>query len=236
MSACRPRSPLFYYTRVFQMNGGLRPEHNTISAFCKDGSSNEKGVNNTRAEVKVMWTDPKDRGIGQDVMLIIECNLDGFEKKAIDKIPLRPEPQLSSGNFSSEAITSDTRTPKSATQTVPIFKPLYLDLSFEHDLGMVSTSSSGLVPLNFWFVSTDLPVAVQKPTKDKVSMAVCLSPTFYDNEGEMPLRKWVEWREHMRNLGVERVNWYGRSEDMGVFVNSYNKLQGMKDVFRSVNT
>lgn len=124
---------------------------------------------------------------------------------------------------------------------------ILLDFSFEFDFGTVETTSSGPRQLNFWFTASNFPVRFEKP-KEHVTMAACLSPAFYhrsdDEQGadgangkgrkEMTLMRWLEWREHMRLLGVERVNWYGRHRNMRDFVDLYNDLQGTQDTFRSV--
>lgn len=120
---------------------------------------------------------------------------------------------------------------------------LVLDFSFVLDLGSVETTSSGPVHLNFQFQSSNLTMQLDEP-KEYVTMAACLSPAFFDEveeegkgkgkKGSMPILRWIEWREHMRHLGVERVNWYGRHAGMREFVDAHNELRGTKDTFRSV--
>lgn len=160
--------------------------------------------------MKVLWTDYRDRGIDQDALLFVEC----------DATPLLAHHfGLSSALPSSSSFT--------ATDVLALNTVSY-DFAFEHNLGEVETSTSGKVPLVQWYTAMDVQVQVSKPL-ERTEMTACLSPAFYD---KMPLLKWLEWREHMRRIGTERVAWYGREESMGRFVEEYNKLSGTKDVFR----
>lgn len=176
-------------------------------------------------------------------MFIIECDAGPF--LAGESESTRPS--------SAEALMPDTNgdvsveKPKKSLDRDEVMdrlqRGLVLDFSFVLDLGLVETTSSGPVKLKFHFQSPNLTIQIDE-TKEHVTMAACLSPAFYDEmeeegnekgkKGNMPLLRWIEWREHMRHLGVERVNWSGRHIKMKDFVDTYNELQGTKDTIRSV--
>ena len=182
-----------------------------VSGWCKNSPSsipNAADPVSVKAEVKVLWTDYRDRGIDQDALLFVEC----------DATPL-----LRQHYGLSDALPSDF----SKTDIAALPSVVY-DFAFEHNLGEVETSTSGKVPLVQWYTAMNLEVEVSKPLP-RTAMTACLSPAFYD---KMPLLKWLEWREHMRRIGTDRVAWYGRQETMGRFVEEYNKLSGTQDVFR----
>lgn len=180
-----------------------------------------------------MWTDVRDRGIGQDLMLLIECDVSRFLPETLSSINTNATSRFSTSKFNHHNQPLDVISVKDAVQ------PLFLDFAFEHDLGIVETTSSGPMPLNLWVTATNLSIQFDEP-RERVSMAACLSPAFYsfENDGiersglRKHLLRWVEWREHMRTLGVERVNWYARNEDMKDFADVYNDIQGTKDIFR----
>lgn len=169
-------------------------------------------------------------------MLLLECDISPFLPE--DLLPSTSTNDQASHNQASNS----SELPESESVSVDDIRnqlqPIHLDFTFEHDLGTVETTSSGPMPLNLWFTATNLTIKFDEP-REHVKMAGCLSPAFYDNVdvyGRSGLNKhllrWLEWREHMRHLGVERVNWYGRSEDMKDFVDVYNDIQGMKDTFK----
>ena len=199
-----------------QING-IRPELDAVSAWCKTSTAtstkqSQEGddVASVRAEVKLLWTDHHDRGIDQDVLLWIECDAGPLLRHRFGMSDALP------ATFTQEDIGS--------------LDSVSLDFAFEHKIGNTETSTSGSVPLTLWYTAADVDVQLHKP-EEKVKMAACLSPAFYDS---MPLLKWLEWREHMKRIGTERVNWYGRQMEMEQFVNAYNKLAGTKDIFRYV--
>lgn len=212
-----PEQKLIYLV-VLQAEGGLRPELTSVTGWCKSSPSSaiEAGEGDpvsVKAEVNVLWTDYRDRGIDQDALLFIECDASPL---------LRAHYNLSSA-LPSTFSASEAHALPSVTY----------DFAFEHNLGEVETSTSGKVPLVQWYTAVDVQLDLDKPL-EKTSMTACLSPAFYP-KGKMPLLKWLEWREHMRRIGTERVAWYGREEGMGRFVDEYNKLSGQKDVFRCVS-
>jgi hypothetical protein len=179
----------------------------------------------------VVWTDVRDRGIGQDLMLLIECDISPFLLESLS-------PPTSTNMQASQSKSLPNFQVPTVDKIKDQLQPIHLDFTFEHDLGIVETTSSGPMPLNLWFTATNLTIKFDDP-QEHVVMTVCLSPAFYgsiDSDGRSGLKKhllrWLEWREHMRHLGVERVDWYGRSEDMKDFVDVYNDIQGMKDKFR----
>lgn len=209
-----PTHPL---TPARQING-VRPELNAVKAWCKPAPSDSDGsqvddlaIHSSKAEVKVLWTDYRDRGIDQDTMLWLEC----------DATPLLRRKFNASTALPRDAFTRED---------VDKLTDFQLDFAFEHDLGEVSTSTSGQVPLNLFYMATDIDVAVHKPLP-RVKISACLSPAFYE-PGQMPLLRWLEWREHMRRIGTERVNWYGRDKEMARFVQAYNRLTDAQDIFR----
>jgi hypothetical protein len=53
----------------------------------------------------------------------------------------------------------------------------------------------------------------------------------YLDSDKLPLRRLLEWRVHMANLGVERVNWYARDDRLKRFVEGYKQVKGSKDLF-----
>ena len=179
----------------------------------------------------MLWTDYRDRGIDQDTILWIEC----------DATPLLEYHLGRSGSGSGSApdtAPSDDGVPAASAlveytqEQVAQLRDVQFDFAFEHDLGTVETSTSGKVPLVQWYTAMDVDVQLASASPlDRVSMTACLSPAFYDGD-RMPVLRWLEWREHMRRLGTERVVWYGRMRSMGRFVDEYNRVSGMKDVFR----
>lgn len=233
-------------TLHIQKEGGLRPDHKSISAFCRGVGADGVESTSIRADVDVVWTDTRDRGIGQDLMLLIECDispfLDGSAGKSPSKYTKGPSSNSSASSRSDrmkEKVETWWNFTDDSTSIASRLPSLFLDFAFEHDMGIVETTSSGPVPLNFWFTATNIPVIFDEPQKEHVKMAACLSPAFHGpkNEGRSShikeqLLRWLEWREHMRRLGVERVNWYARTEEMRDFVDVYNDLQGTKDIFR----
>ena len=76
----------------------------------------------------------------------------------------------------------------------------------------------------------DLTVEITPPMPEKSELAVCLSPMYFDDE-KLPLRRLLEWRQHMANLGVERVNWYARDDRLKQLVEGYRQVKGSKDLF-----
>jgi hypothetical protein len=197
---------------------GVRPELDAVQAWCKSAADIPimpgEDTMSVKAEVKVLWTEYRDRGINQDTLVWAEC----------DATPL-----LRAHFEMSDALPSSF-TQEQASQLPSIS----LDFAFEHKLGsgaQLETSTSGPVnDFSLWYTATDIKTEIHKPL-EKVEQTACLSPAFYD---EMPLLKWLEWREHMRRIGTERVAWYGRQPNLGTFVDAYNKLAGAKDVFRRV--
>lgn len=77
---------------------------------------------------------------------------------------------------------------------------------------------------------SDIPVAVTPPMTERSEFAVCLSPLTYSLQGA-PLWSMLEWRLYMADIGVERVNWYGREASLEKFVTEYKRLKGSKDTF-----
>lgn len=214
----------------------MRPDHKSISAFCRNSNTEERGETiRIQADVDVVWTDIRDRGIGQDVMLLVECDISPFIRSkdpSSSSSELEQQvPEVLGGSFNDKMEFSRV--------SAKLLQPLVLDFAFEHDLGTVETTSSGPRSLKLHFTATDLPIHLEE-AMEHVSIAACLSPVFYEDSRENDeisglrrhLIRWIEWREHMRKLGVERVNWYGRSEDMKDFVDVYNDVRGTKDIFR----
>lgn len=219
---------------VTNQNNGVRPEIDAVAAWCKTGpgsrvgrsssaygdendedSTNFQGPTSVKGEVKVLWTDYRDRGVDQDTLVWIEC----------DATPL----------FRAHHGLSDALPATFDAQQVAAMSSVTMDFAFEHKLGTgadLETSTSGPIrdPLILWYTAADVRTDIHQP-EVKVRQAACLSPAFYE-EGEMPLLRWLEWREHMRRIGTERVNWYGRERGMGKFVDAYNRLAGTKDIFR----
>lgn len=76
----------------------------------------------------------------------------------------------------------------------------------------------------------DLTVEITPPMPEKSELTVCLSPMYFDDE-KLPLRRLLEWRQHMANLGVERVNWYARDDRLKQLVEGYRQVKGSKDLF-----
>lgn len=221
-----------------QSHEGIRPNHKSITAYCGSSATNLNDSSGIPGDVNVVWTDPRDRGIGQDVMLLVECDAAPFlHEKRGTKIH-------SSGSISFESSAPDALAAGLEGHTVPeldkremvahLQDSLSLAFSFDLNMGTVETSSSGPMKLNLQFKTPNLTMHIDESKEEHVKIAACLSPAFYGVGGEMPLLKWLEWREHMRYLGVDRVSWYGRHEGMKDFVDAYNQLRYMKDNFRSV--
>ena len=109
-------------------------------------------------------------------------------------------------------------------------REIKIDLVFAG--GQVEVETIGSQHLNVTIIAhkKDLHVDVTLPMPVRSEFAVCLSPMWFDN-GELPLWRLLEWRQHMANIGIERVNWYGRDRKFRDFVEGYRNLQGSKDLF-----
>lgn len=98
--------------------------------------------------------------------------------------------------------------------------------------GRVELETIGSTRKNVTIVAQkrDLTVEITPPMPEKSELAVCLSP-IYLTEDKLPLRRLLEWRQHLANMGVERVNWYARDERLKAFVDGYKEVKGSKDLF-----
>lgn len=149
------------------------------------------------------------------MFITLECDATDLIDATIMKNTARNEQQASL-----EATEEEAR----------MLRHIQIGFAFEHDFGTAETTYSGVRRLNFWYAAQDIDVYLTRPVS-KAEQTVCLTPAFY-KAGQMPIAKWVEWREHMRHLGTDRVAWYGRSAGMRTFVETYASLTGVKDTFR----
>lgn len=159
---------------------------------------------------------PRDRHIGQNVLLIIECDAVPLLRTHLRHSPALPAPTLEQRDvFSLEKIQ--------------------MDFAFLHDFGHGETSTSESQPLTLWYGAPGVDVQLDQPYKlPRVKTTACLTPAFY-TAGQMPITRWVEWRLHMHKIGTQRVAWYGRTNEMKQFVDAYISLTGVQDTFTYVH-